>query len=113
MNRLYSLKTIKEMLDHDTQEVKEMVDLFIDLAPEIHKKMQQAHASKDLLTLQAQAHKLKSNLKLFEMDELAEAAKTIELHTDDASSCEQVEKSMSKINDILPKTIAQMREEHL
>ncbi|MFO8087573.1 MAG: Hpt domain-containing protein [Bacteroidales bacterium] len=113
MKQLYSLKTINEMLDHDSQQVKEMVDLFIELAPETHQKMQQAYANKDLLTLQSQAHKLKSNLKLFDMDELAEAAKEIELHADDANSCKQVDQNMDKINDLLPKALDQMRKEQL
>jgi HPt (histidine-containing phosphotransfer) domain-containing protein len=67
-----------EMLDGNTAEVAEMANMFIELAPIMLSDIEVAIASNDFLQASKQAHKLKSSLRLWQMNQMAELASSIE-----------------------------------
>jgi HPt (histidine-containing phosphotransfer) domain-containing protein len=66
--KAYDLSLLQEMVGGNTPAIHEIVQKFVrDTPPEVD-RLEKAIASNDLRAMGAQAHKLKSHLKLFGLD---------------------------------------------
>ncbi|MBX5439562.1 MAG: PAS domain S-box protein [Thermoflavifilum sp.] len=72
----YDLSTIREL--DDDQYMLEVLDLFLQTAPETLDQIQKAYAQKDFVQIREKAHRLKSSLGLLNMHALLEIMKHIE-----------------------------------
>lgn len=72
MNNEYSYNTLKGFLDGDLEQIKDLVETFIESTPDIFLEMKSSVDSENWEQLSKDAHKLKSSVKLFELDEIVE-----------------------------------------
>lgn len=111
--KLYNLDTLSEIVDHDEKELKEMLQMFIELSPSIQEEMIEAHEEYNYKKLSNLAHKLKSNLRLLEIDELVDVARSIEKKSKDATDRQGIDELMDKINKTLPDIVSQIKTDEL
>lgn len=108
--QLYNLQSLREIVDNDEEEVKEMVQMFLDLAPATHSEMKEAYEEKNFEELGKLAHKLKTSIRLMEIAELEEEVLAVEKNSKENRNLNELGQLMDKINDVLPKAICQIRE---
>ncbi len=78
MNKAYDLSSFLEMLGGNKDELKMMIDMFINLTPPLLTEMKEAADKHDWAAAGDLAHKLKSSLRLINADKLVEEAIYIE-----------------------------------
>lgn len=86
---LYDLTSLENMARGDTQFIQTMLQIFIGLAQETVDKMDMALASRDLVTIQRTAHKIKPSLDQLGVDSLYELIRKLEKY--DLSTGSQIE----------------------
>lgn len=112
-NKLYNLTALREIVDNNENELKEMVQMFVDLSPSIHKDMKESLEENNFEKLSNLAHKLKSNFRLLEITELEDIARSIEMNSKKTADKQSLEELMNKINIILPEVINQIKKNEL
>ncbi len=111
--KLYNLGSLKEIVDHDREEIIEMLEMFLDLAPATLAEMQEAYQEQNYEELGKLAHKLKSSLRLMEINVLEPVILAIEKDSKEKRNLENLDMFMNKLNEILPKAIRQIRENEM
>ncbi len=75
---VYNLENFKEMMGDDAEEMIVMVRMFIDLTPSVLSEMKEAVEMQQWRKTGDLAHKIKSSLRLFGMQDLVDKAVEIE-----------------------------------
>ncbi len=81
-NEKDSLALLREYLGNDTQQIKEMIELFLEKIPEDLRELSRLNHRKDYKNLRKTAHRLKSSVKLFGMQEAAGLLQKLETSDD-------------------------------
>lgn len=111
--KLYNLESLNEIVDNDQEEVKEMLQMFLDLAPATLTEMQEAYQEQNYEELGKLAHKLKSSLRLMEIKKLEPVILAIEKDSKEKRNLKNLDALMNELNELLPKAIEQIRENEL
>ncbi|MFO8053913.1 MAG: Hpt domain-containing protein [Bacteroidales bacterium] len=112
-NQLYNLTTLKEMIGNDPGEIREIIGMFVESAPSTLSEMQEAYAAKDYESLGNLAHRLKTNLRLMNIESLETPILIIEKNSKEKQDLVELSTMMEKLNKILPAAIEQIRENEL
>lgn len=78
MGKLYNSQSLLEMMDENKAEVSELASMLFDLGPQMIIEMEEAIRQKNWIGAGNIAHKLKSTLKLWQMESLVPLAIFIE-----------------------------------
>jgi HPt (histidine-containing phosphotransfer) domain-containing protein len=73
-----NLSLLREYLDNDTQQIKEMVALFLEKIPEDVQQLTALSDEKDYENLKKTAHRIKSSVRLFDMQKTADLLQKLE-----------------------------------
>lgn len=74
----FSIDFMMEMMDGDMAEVKEIAKMLLDLGPEMINEIGEAIKDGDWIRAGDTAHKLKTSLKMWRMDDIIDIAILIE-----------------------------------
>ncbi len=111
-NKLVDLLMIRERASGDAEYIKEMIKMFIDLMPEYLNELIEHQKSKNWKELGKQAHKMKTPVAYFGVEELRELLSTIELQVMNGTINEEVtEQMVTKISELLTASISELNVE--
>jgi len=111
MGKAYDINGFLEMLDGNREELKMMIEMFIDLTPPLLAEMQEAANKKNWKQAGDLAHKLKSSLRLIKADSLVEEALYIEKHGREGIFVDMIPLKISQMNLQLLQIIEDLKEE--
>ena len=110
-NKIYSYELIKDFLDGDPDDIKDIMETFINLAPEMVSDIKKRLDEEDWEKLSKAAHKIKSSIRLWKMDESFEAALFIEKNAVKTKDKELMNSKFEKIKSDLDLCLEQMQED--
>lgn len=111
--KLYNLTSLKESVDNDPEEVREMLQLFIDLGLDTLRNMEEVYQDQNYEELGKLAHRMKSSIRLLEIDSLEPVILSIEKNSKEKRNLDQMDSLMKKVSDVLPEVISQIKSEEL
>ncbi|MFW6020263.1 MAG: Hpt domain-containing protein [Bacteroidales bacterium] len=111
--KLYNLDSLRKLLNDDTEEVEEMIQMFTEIAPSTLSEMQEAYEEENFEELGKLAHKLKGNLRLLNIHSLDETMLNLEKCSKEMRNLDKVNPLMQKLHATLPKVIEQLRNNEL
>ena len=86
----FSSDLLMNILDGDSEEVKEMAKMLNSLGPQMIEEIEEAINNKNWENAGTVAHKLKSSLKLWQMEDLVDLAVFIEINGVSSSNHEDI-----------------------
>jgi HPt (histidine-containing phosphotransfer) domain-containing protein len=98
MDKLYDLTPLAEMLEGDEKEIRVMVEMFVNITPQVAGELKDAADRKEWVKAGDIAHKIKSSLKMMGIFDIAEEALFIEKS---GRTGENVDVLASKINELV------------
>jgi HPt (histidine-containing phosphotransfer) domain-containing protein len=104
----YSLGYLYQSFNNDSEEVFDMVDIYLNTVPAVLKKMAVANLDNDIQSEKELAHKLKTTFTLFEVNEAIDIAREIETG---AMSAEKRRESIEKLTEIINDTFVGLKKE--
>ncbi|UOB16977.1 Hpt domain-containing protein [Abyssalbus ytuae] len=104
----YTLDKVKELADGDEDFVKSVIGVFIQEVPQDVKKLKESIEEQDFLKIYQSAHKIKSNVDLFGMDEAKELILKTEAEAQGNKCIFQVESYFSQLEEIINLTIIEL-----
>ncbi|MBK8367373.1 MAG: tetratricopeptide repeat protein [Bacteroidetes bacterium] len=108
-NKLIDLMMIRERASGDVEYVKDMIKMFIDLMPEYYNELKSYHDIKNWEELGKQAHKMKTPVAYFGVEELRELLSSIELQILNETFNEiDIQQRMVTINELIINSIIEL-----
>lgn len=109
--KLYDLSNLNEMLGGDRAAIFQMVKIFLQATPESLNELNTCFDKNDLDGVSKLAHKLKSSIDIFCVNEIKQDIRRLENNTKDNINVDEVPTLVQKINSILKLAIEQVKEE--
>jgi len=109
--KLFDLTNLNEMLGGDQKAIFQMVKIFLQATPESLSELNKCYQKNDLDGVSKLAHKLKSSIDIFCINDLKQDIRRLENNTRDNINIDEVPELVSKLNTILNLSIEQVREE--
>ncbi len=109
--KLFDLTNLNEMLGGDKKAIYQMVKIFLQATPESLNELNKCYQKNDLNGVSKLAHKLKSSIDIFSVNDLKLDIRRLETNTRDNINNDEVPGLMDKVNSILNLTIEQVEEE--
>ena len=109
--KLFDLTNLNEMLGGDKKAIFQMVKIFLQATPESLSEMNKCYQKNDLNGVSKLAHKLKSSIDIFSINDLKLDIRRLETNTRDNINDDEVPGLVDKVNSILNNTIKQVNEE--
>ena len=109
MDKLYDLTPLGEMLEGNEKEIRMMVEMFVNITPQVTEELKDAADRKEWVKAGDLAHKIKSSLKMMGIFDIAEEALFIEKS---GRTSENIDVLAGKINELVRKlnvVVAQMK----
>jgi len=106
---LYSDDFMMQMMDGNLSEVNTIAKMFVDLGSQMLEDIRQNIDTKDWKSAGATAHKLKSSLKMWRMEELIPLSEFIEHNCENISSHGEIVVKFDILNTGLNAALDQMR----
>ncbi len=113
--KLFDLTNLNEMLGGDQKAIFQMVKIFLQATPESLNELNRCYQKNDLDGVSRLAHKLKSSVDIFCINDIKQDIRRLENNTRDNINIDEVPAQVEKLNNILNQTIEQVKEkkEHL
>jgi HPt (histidine-containing phosphotransfer) domain-containing protein len=113
--KLFDLTNLNEMLGGDQKAIFQMVKIFLQATPESLSELNRCYQKNDLDGVSRLAHKLKSSVDIFCINDIKQDIRRLENNTRDNINIDEVPAQVEKLNNILNQTIEQVKEkkEHL
>jgi HPt (histidine-containing phosphotransfer) domain-containing protein len=111
MSELYSKNQILEMIGHDQEELDLLMKMFIDLSPQMLDEIDFFISKNNFKSAGDVAHKLKSSVRLWDIDSILEDVLFIEVNGKNETQTEQIKPKAEKVRTILQEVLEQMKEE--
>jgi len=111
MNKTYSYKVLKDFLDGDLEQIKDITETFIISTPDILNELKASLDSKNWDQLSKDAHKLKSSVKLYEISDVVEEILFIEKKATELKDFKLLEEKYKFISERLNKVIDQLQKD--
>ena len=109
--KIYSRNKLSQMMDQNTEEVNELMKIFVDMVPAMLQEMQDAAKGEEWSRCSDLAHKLKSSMRLWAIDSLDEDVLYIETNGLNADNTEQVNQKIQNLIRQLLEVIEDMKKE--
>ena len=109
--KLFDLSNLNEMLGGDRAAIFQMVKIFLQATPESLNELNTCFEKNDLNGVSKLAHKLKSSIDIFCVNDIKQDIRRLENNTRDNINIDEVPTIVQKINSILKLTIEQVKEE--
>ncbi len=111
MAERYNLDKIKTFIGDDKTVLLELVDIFLSHTPEMVEKLNEGIKKEDYDQVSFYAHKLKSSIDNFSVNELVEDIRILEHSAKKRSSIEELPVLVSKISSIIEEVISLMKKD--
>jgi HPt (histidine-containing phosphotransfer) domain-containing protein len=108
-NKLFDLSNLDEMLGGDRQAMLQMVKIFLQATPESLTELNNCFDKSDLDGVSKLAHKLKSSIDIFSIEEIKNDIRRMENLARENVNTEEIPALMEKVNNILNEAIEQVR----
>ena len=109
--KLFDLTNLNEMLGGDKKAIFQMVKIFLQATPESLSELNKCFQKNDLDGVSKLAHKLKSSIDIFCINDIKQDIRRLENNTRDNINIDEVPQLVEKLNNILDNAIEQVREE--
>jgi HPt (histidine-containing phosphotransfer) domain-containing protein len=109
--RLFDLTNLNEMLGGDKKAILQMVKIFLQATPESLNELNKCFQKDDLQGVSKLAHKLKSSVDIFAVNDIKQDIRRLENITRDNVNLDEVPELVEKINKVLAETIKQVETE--
>lgn len=111
-NKYYDASFLLEMMDGNEAEIKELAQMLIDLGPKMITTIGEAIKEDDWDKAGKEAHKLKSSLKLWQMNELAAYAFFIESKAESMQELDAIKQNFELLKQGFQQALDAMRVEY-
>jgi HPt (histidine-containing phosphotransfer) domain-containing protein len=111
--KLFDLANLEEMLGGDKEAVFQMVKIFLQATPESLSELVRSYEKNDMNGVSKLAHKLKSSIDIFCVDEIKTDIRKLENNTREQINMDEVPGLVEKIDSILSNAIDQVKEEKI
>ncbi len=108
-NKLFDLTNLDEMLGGDRQAMLQMVKIFLQATPESLTELNNCFDKDDLDGVSKLAHKLKSSIDIFSIEEIKNDIRRMENLARENINTDEIPGLMNNINSILNEAIEQVR----
>lgn len=109
--RMFDLTNLNEMLGGDQKAIFQMVKIFLQATPESLSELNKSYQKEDYDGVSKLAHKLKSSVDIFCVNDIKQDIRRLENNTRDNINIDEVPELVEKINTILNLAIEQVKEE--
>ncbi|MCD4788969.1 MAG: Hpt domain-containing protein [Bacteroidales bacterium] len=109
--KLFDLTNLNEMLGGDKKAIYQMVKIFLQATPESLNELNKCYQKNDLNGVSKLAHKLKSSIDIFSINDLKLDIRRLETNTRDNINNDEVPGLVDKVNSVINNTIEQVNEE--
>ncbi len=109
--KLFDLTNLNEMLGGDQKAIFQMVKIFLQATPESLSELNKCFQKNDLDGVSRLAHKLKSSVDIFCVNDIKQDIRRLENNTRDNINVDEVPTLVEKLNSVLDQTIEQVKEE--
>ena len=109
--KLFDLTNLNEMLGGDQKAIFQMVKIFLQATPESLSELNKCYEKNDLDGVSKLAHKLKSSVDIFCINDVKQDIRRLENNTRDNINIDEVPELVSKLNTILNLAIEQVKQE--
>lgn len=109
--RLFDLTNLNEMLGGDKKAILQMVKIFLQATPESLNELNKCYQKNDYDGVSKLAHKLKSSVDIFAINDIKQDIRRLENNTRDNINLDEVPDLVDKINTTLGLAIKQVEEE--
>ncbi len=109
--KLFDLTNLNEMLGGDQKAIFQMVKIFLQATPESLSELNKCYQKDDLDGVSRLAHKLKSSVDIFCVNDIKQDIRRLENNTRDNINVDEVPALVEKLNSVLNQTIEQVIEE--
>ncbi|HKC68758.1 MAG TPA: Hpt domain-containing protein [Bacteroidia bacterium] len=104
-----NIKELKNYLNCDDAFLISLMEKFIDEVIEITSIIQTATANKDWETVKANAHKMLSSVRIFEMQEIILVLEKLEIEAGGQKNTEIIKQDVEKLSKLINKVIYDMK----
>lgn len=108
----YNLDKVKELADGDEDFVKSVIAVFVEETPDDLNDLREAVGNKTFDKIYQCAHKIKSNVALFSMEEARSLILKIEAEAKGEKRIEEIQQFFSQVEDIVNITIIELEVKH-
>ena len=109
--KLFDLTNLNEMLGGDQKAIFQMVKIFLQATPESLSELNKCYQKNDLDGVSRLAHKLKSSVDIFCINDIKQDIRRLENNARDNINIDEVPTLVEKLNSVLNETIEQVTEE--
>lgn len=109
--RLFDLTNLNEMLGGDQKAIFQMIKIFLQATPESLNELNKCYQKDDSEGVSKLAHKLKSSVDIFCINDIKQDIRRLENNTRDNINKDEIPDLVEKINSILNRAIEQVKEE--
>lgn len=109
--KLFDLTNLNEMLGGDQKAIFQMIKIFLQATPESLNELNKCYQKDDTDGVSKLAHKLKSSVDIFCINDIKQDIRRLENNTRDNINKDEVPDLVEKINSILNLAIEQVKEE--
>lgn len=109
--RMFDLTNLNEMLGGDQKAIFQMVKIFLQATPESLSELNKSYQKEDYDGVSKLAHKLKSSVDIFCVNDIKQDIRRLENNTRDSINIDEVPELIEKINTTLNLAIEQVKEE--
>jgi HPt (histidine-containing phosphotransfer) domain-containing protein len=109
--KLFDLTNLNEMLGGDQKAIFQMIKIFLQATPESLNELNKCYQKDDNDGVSKLAHKLKSSVDIFCINDIKQDIRRLENNTRDNINKDEVPDLVEKINSILNLAIEQVKEE--
>ena len=104
----YNLDKVKELAEGDEDFVQSVIGVFVEETPDDLNDLKEAVQNKIFDNIYQSAHKIKSNVALFSMDEAKDLILKIEAEAKGEKNIDNIEHYFSQVEDIINMTIIEL-----
>jgi HPt (histidine-containing phosphotransfer) domain-containing protein len=109
--KLFDLTNLNEMLGGDQKAIFQMIKIFLQATPESLNELNKCYQKDDSDGVSKLAHKLKSSVDIFCINDIKQDIRRLENNTRDNINKDEVPDLVEKINRVLNSAIEQVKEE--
>ncbi len=109
--KMFDLTNLEDMLGGDKEAVFQMVKIFLQATPESLNELNRCYEKEDMTGVSKLAHKLKSSVDIFCVNDIKSDIRRLENITRDQINLDEVPVLVERINLILSGAIDQVKEE--
>ena len=108
-SKIYSRNKLSQMMDQNEEEVDELMKIFVQMVPEMLREMRDFAELEKWPECSDVAHKMKSSMRLWDMDVLDEDVVYIETHGMLSENTESIRERIQNLNTQLLQAVQQMQ----